>query len=398
MIDLLHGPLILKSGACLIICVAITGLLYGQNPTTISVVLDPFSFGNAGQVKFKTMPSGETSSGSQVFQPQNSYETNDHKYEIFLDLDKISSDPRSSSYWFEIRVRAKNGGAGWSLFNVRADPVGKFADTLAEVTVKVQSNSGESVQNVRVPMHSAGYDDALVVVTDPERPFLKVRLADRTPPKIVLKNTLDNFSLHLTKLEVRPQCSECWAPVSAGDLSIDVSPNAELSIPLPVKPQTFSAMLASAFVLKKDAPHDILPMDIAYNIAQGGSSKQKAFKVPVRFSPPIWQLILAILVGSIVGLFLKKLLDPASPPLSKGLFAKSIFLAAVAEFLAVVAAIFDSKLVILNFDMDPRQSVPALIFAATVTGGPAVVKWAAGITQTPRAGANPGGAAGEGHD
>jgi hypothetical protein len=138
-------------------------------------------------------------------------------------------------------------------------------------------------------------------------------------------------------------------------------------------------MLSTALILKRDKPQDHLLVTVSYNVDQGGITKQHEFDLPVRFTPSIWQLALAVVAGALVGALLKRLLDEQITQLSWRFLGKAIVLALVAEGLAAVAASYESKLIILSFDMDPRQVIPAALLAFAVTGGPPVTKWALGV-------------------
>jgi hypothetical protein len=134
--------------------------------------------------------------------------------------------------------------------------------------------------------------------------------------------------------------------------------------------------------LKKETPQDKLKVKVSYHVEQGGMPKEKSTDVPVRFTPSLWQLAIVVLAGGLVGALLKRLLDHEVNKITWKLLGQVVLVAGVAEVIAAVAAQFDSKLIILNFDLDPRQLIPAALLAFTITGGPTVTQWATRIIKS----------------
>lgn len=346
--------------------------------SSLNVLLDPVSFGNSGGVKFKVFPSGEIANPNPPPKAEFGYETIDNSYSIFLDPDTVVANPKFNSFSFDLMVRASADGSSFYVFNVLADPSGNFPDSLSDVTIKVLVPSREpSIGIIKVPLHSPGYTQALDQVSDPNQPFVNVNLSNNSPPAFILRDTLGYLPIQITHFDVRPSCSQCWVQESLSDSVVQVSAGSEVSYPLKLRPRLVGALLATAFILKKDSPHDVIYADATYSVGQGGLSRHKSLLLKIKFSPSFWELTLAVLLGALVGMLLRRIFDPDHSAFSRKLLFQSLFLAAVAEFLAVVAASFDSKLVLIGFDMDPRQFIPAMILAAITAGGPIVAKWIA---------------------
>lgn len=366
-----------------------------------TVSLDPVSFGSGDRVTFKTYPGDSVSRDSRPFKPQYSYQTDNQLYSVFFDPESFTFDPKCGCFTFELVVRTTaESGPAW-VVSVRGDPVGRFADVLEDVDVRIQTSPSEvSHGKVKIPIHSADYDEAIEVVKDPDQPLLVVRLSDTHKPGITLHNRLHNFAIHVSDVQLQPRCDQCWtvSPTSG----IDVPANSQVTLPLNIQPRLIAALFATAFILKRDSPHDTIDAAFTYSADQGGIPRQLPFQIKVRFNPSFWELTLAVLAGALIGTLLRWWWDPAYSRITKKLVAQSIVLAAVAEFVAVIAASFDSKFVLLGFDMDPRQFVPAFILATMVAGGPVIAKWLgklatgntsapAGDDAGPRRPAKPGG-------
>jgi hypothetical protein len=354
--------------------------MFAQAP---SLILETATIGNTGQVSFKTFLSATAHPSSAAAQEQYSYETEDRKYVAVVDPDTILSVPRYNAFAFEVSIRRMSqANAIWYVYNVRAEPVGKFADVLASVSFTIRDGRQESVGTVKLPLHSSFYEGDLL--RKQESPaILEIKVSDGKRPTMTFQNKLENLSIHVTNVEVRPACDRCWDDAKPEKVDINIRPAASAVVPLNIKLNPLSAMMSTAFVLRKESPQDLLSVTVTYNVDQGGMPKEKQFDVPVRFSPSIWQLVVAVIIGGIVGTLLKRVLDREVTKITWGLAGRIILLAAAAEFFAAVAASFDSKLILLSFDMDPRQVIPAVLLAIVVTGGPTVTKWALGVIRPP---------------
>jgi len=341
-----------------------------------AVSLDPIPLGSAEGVTFRPGQGDPVSRDSIAFQSAYTYLSRDGAYSLYLDPTSVAPLPIVNSFSFQMTLRANDPSAPACTFTVGEDPVGKFADFLAEVTVKIAgSPSAPSIATVRVPVHSAGYEDALELLADPNSRFVIVHLSDSSPPGILVKNQLSSFPIHVTGLTAGPGCLRCWMPANTPFTPVTIAPGSEARVPLNVQPRTLGAVFATAFILGKDTPHDRLLVDLTYNVDAGGAVKQKQMTVPIRFNPSFWELILAVLMGALIGMVLRLWLDPAHNQLIVKLALQSLGMAAIAEFISAVAASFDSRVVILGFDMDPRQFIPALIISTLAAGGPIVAKY-----------------------
>ncbi len=370
--------------SCCSLLLLCTRPLVAQAP---SLTFDTVPFGNTGQIAFKTFPSATVRPSPAASQELYSYETDDHKFVIVVNPDTITSVPRYSAFTFDASVKRQGGNdAVWYLYNVRADPVGQFADVLKNVSFKILDGpNGSSVGSVKLPIHSAVFDADLLRDKN-EPPVLEIKVSDSQGPTISFENALDGLAIHLTKVEVRSKCDKCWE-IDGKPQTLDqnIGPLARQSIPLQIKPRAMSAMLATAFILKPEKPQDTLTVTLSYNVDEGGMPKDKQFEIPVRFRPVLWQLALATVAGGILGVILKCVLAPQPSKPTLGALATQVFLVApVAVFIAAVAASYETKVEILSFDLDPRQVIPAGLLAFVVTGGPTVTKWAVGLFRQTR--------------
>jgi hypothetical protein len=359
-----------------------------------SLSLDQITLGSSEHVKFVPHDGDTVARDSRPFKVEFTTATADGHYEILMDPDSMVYNPKCDCFTFDLVVRTANAvDPAWT-YAVSAFPVGRFADTRAPITVKLQNGSNPpATAEVEIPLHSSEYADAVQVIEAADQPFLPVSLATAQAPTVHLKNQLAKFAIHITGLQLYPQCDQCWS-TAATFTSIDIPAQGDILLSLNRKPLDIPALLNTAFILKRTSPHDVVLMKVFYNVDEGGVSKEKDLNLPIRFTPSIWQLLLAILSGALFGTVLRWRLDPAHSRISMNLVLQSILFAGVAELVAVVLASYDSRLVLLGVDMDPRQFIPAIVLAGLVAGGPVVAKWLASIPGLSKPGT--GGRAGNG--
>lgn len=381
---------------CCFCAMLFSAMVFAQAPR---LTLDPVNInGNAGQVTFTVFPPTSLSSSATI-QNQYSYETLDHKYLVVVDPGTIAVDSKFGigDLSFETRIKRLADG-NWYSYNVRASPTGNFADLMKDVNFTVADGSHASTVLIKLPLHSNAYGEALQWIKD-DSPIMQMKVSDIQGPTIALHNSLENLSIHVTKLVIRRNCYQCWQESQAQPIDLTIPPSGKVFIPLNIRPKPLSALLSTASTLKRDAAQDRLSLLVDYSVDYGGVPKQKQFDLPVRFSPSFWHLTIVIIAGALLGIVLRSILEklPWRPLLKTiGHMAMTIFLTCIAIGLLVAVASYDSKLVILGLDLDPRQMIPAFIVAGLIAGGSTVRKWAAGIIQLGRGQKDAAAAAGAG--
>jgi hypothetical protein len=362
---------------CLLLALFLVLLCSPANGQAPLLTIEPVPLGGSAHANFSPFPG--IAADSPTTGLQFKYETQDHEYAVVVDPGKIESVPRFAAFTFLVLVSRQGvPNPQWYQYEVRADLDGKFPDTLANVPFKISAHSKESIVYAKLPIHCESFEDA-IGLADPslsDRSLMEVKLSDPAGPSITVNNSLATLAVRVTEVEVRPlECAGCWKGQLKKPTDVVIPPSSTAQIPLNLPPNSLSAMFKSAFVLKRDSPQDTLLTLVTYSVDPGGSAKTKPIQIRIRFNPSLWQLILAVLIGAAVGIILRRILDSSTKKLTPRWVLTSIALAGAAEFFAVVAASYDSKLILLNFDLDPRQFVPTVFLAVVVTGGQPVVKW-----------------------
>jgi len=150
-----------------------------------------------------------------------------------------------------------------------------------------------------------------------------------------------------------------------------------------VVPKSMPALMQGALIIKPDVPHDTLLLSVTYHTVPGGSARKQTISVPIRFGPGLFGLALALCGGLALGLTARYLLTgklgkDTEPALHAILFA--LVFGLIAESIGfMMTAYGNSKLVLFDLDIDPRQLFPAFILATLVSGGSAVITWMKGL-------------------
>lgn len=104
--------------------------------------------------------------------------------------------------------------------------------------------------------------------------------------------------------------------------------------------------------------------------------------MPVRFAPPVLYLVLAVVVGAVVGGVLRPLLKDSPEQQSQqtpgGWHLKetgiSVLIAIVIWIVALVLFSYaETKLVVFGFSFDPSQVIPAGVISLLAAGGPPII-------------------------
>jgi hypothetical protein len=162
---------------------------------------------------------------------------------------------------------------------------------------------------------------------------------------------------------------------------------------LTLQPNNLYALFESAFSVNPNLSHDVLAVYISSTPGQGGQpTLPQRIEVPVRFTPSFIYLVLAVILGSLIGFGVRLLIPvPDSPagaaapalnvPIKRRQFPKwaqdlllSLAIAAIVELLGLV--LFNppnTPAVVYGFSLDPSQFVPTCLMAFLVAGGPPVV-------------------------
>lgn len=352
----------------------------------LSIVVDTANVRGQGTIDFKEFPLGLVSAVPSGVDSV-SVETSAPRYRLWADLNSIVPG-RFGTFSFDLYARDESApNVGFHRFTITGTPVGGFVDSNDNISVHVLKGATDSKGVLAIPLHSGGQVDLLAIpvhnggqvellASDVPAPLRDVSLGQAKNIDFTFKNKLENLKLQITEITIESECPKCWKGNFNLAQTVQGDESTEIAIPTKLEPLAFPALGASALKLKSDQAHDTLTFNITYHAAFGGQPRKQRFTFPVRFTPSIWALLLAVFIGVVLGFLLSLLLDQerrASSQAALRAAGAALLLSVVVEILGLALASYGNKVVIFGFDLDPRQFLPALVIAILVSGGATVV-------------------------
>ncbi len=146
-------------------------------------------------------------------------------------------------------------------------------------------------------------------------------------------------------------------------------------------PRTLPSLRTSSSHFKISDPHDKLMLHVTYAPIEGGRVRDQDFVIPVRFSPALWEVIVALVVGIAIGIALRKVLGQADayqrPQIAK--VSGAVLVSVLVLYISVSA---DTRpLVLFGVNVDPTQPLTIAAIAILVGGGPTLTAWIRQIIQ-----------------
>lgn len=342
---------------------------------------DPFPPAKGTSVEFPTADGGMVPAGTIVGLPLRTEETQGHLYTLSVDTQSFGRDKYQRFSFDAYIYTARSKGTFVHKYTVSEDPIGPFPDAISTVTFHITGQAGEDTGAIRLPVHSNDGSDNLTLALPAT---LKIGLSGPSSSDLGLNNKLDSLHVHLLESHVSStSCNECWLSLSS-KANLDVlAPQNGTSLILQLRPNTIKALGKSALMLNPTVAHDTLLISVASVSDQGGLPTQQEFRVPVRFAPPALYLVLAVLLGALVGGVLRPWLKDApvqSPQQPPGRLwhvkevGVSVLIAVVIWIVALVLFSYaETRVVIFGFSFDPSQVLPAGLISLLAAGGPPII-------------------------
>jgi len=314
---------------------------------------------------------------SQIFQSQQQL------FNLDVDTGSFSRD-KVKRFQFDLYVQ-KSGGSGAEHFHLYEDPVGVFVDYIAPIGISIKSAGNvDSGSLTGIPIH-AQYEGDVFSRTGKGDP-IPVELGISSQINIPIVSNLTNLQASINAVTISSAtCTKCWQGQLTAAYDSTVQPGGASALILTVEPNTLYALYASAFAVDPHKSQDILTVYITSTPGQGGlPSLPQKVEIPVRFSPSFLFLASAVILGSLIGFGIRRLIPATAPDAAApatGRFPRwardlllSIATAVIAEIFGLV--LFNNtntSVVFFGFSLDPSQVAPAFLVAILVAGGPAVV-------------------------
>lgn len=275
---------------------------------------------------------------------------------------------------YEFFVRQKNASTQGCIVRVQGIPSGTFVDKMANVSFQVWSSGTPEDGGIRIPLYNVTYSKPIVegFVTPP---VASVSLTGESPVEIDIANILLDLPVGLYE-DVAADASQpaLWQEHKAslhlprpGSYILQPGQRLRGGISLLVKPNPWRALSASMFPLAPDQPHETVTLSLNYD-TPGGIPGTLQIPVPIRFKPSFWSLLLAVLLGSIVGGLLGQLIPRAEEV--QATWYRALLVAVLAslltEALGIILVFGKSQFRLFGFELDPYQLLPVTVIGALV--------------------------------
>lgn len=312
------------------------------------------------------------------------------RYHVCADLAEISASEKYGTVSYAIDVEPKAGTVGQPArrFTFLGTPRGNFIDQLADIEFRLSVDGdldppAHGHSNVlHLPIHSVSGEPLLVGF--PEDPPEKVRIGSQDFIWIKLGNKLDDLSVVALRAKAEAGDESLWkgeveaelrtkGPILAGEPQLR-------SVKLTLEPEPLKALGKAFFPhrrLAKDEVadesgleaagiHEVISVYVTHR-TQSGSERDLEIEVPVQFVPSVPGLLLAVLLGAIVGSAAAAARRRSSVRDWLRAAGLALLAAVVVEAVGLVLVNYDSELRILGITLDPYQLVPAGLVGALST-------------------------------
>jgi hypothetical protein len=348
------------------------------------LTLDAANVKQEGVVSFSVLSLGSDSrtdfAGPQFLVGQ----TDDEAYRLYVDVDSIQQ-VRFNAFTFTAYLSAaKAGGQKTTKFQITGNPTGSFRDAPVRVSFHVKGTATNATGVILTPVYNATKTDLLQVEEQKEPGY--VSISGTSPVQIRIGNIPDALGISVTDVAVSETCPKCWRRISSTvneKNPLKLEPGSNGTLPIDLLPNSIPALMQGALMIKPDMPHDTLTLSVTYHTIPGGADKKQSVPYKIRFGPGLLGLALALCGGIALGLTARYLLTgKLGKDSERALHAilSAFVFGLIAEVVGVMMTAYgNSKLVLFDLDIDPRQLFPAFILALFVSGGSAVVAWMKGL-------------------
>jgi len=370
--------------------------------TAVAALLGPASL-CAGQIAIQVSSLQPTTTSSVNFTVQDwgsitgadlehlstqTFQSDQQSFTVNVDTGSFSRD-KVNRFQFDLYVQ-KAGASGAEHFHVYEDPVGVFVDYIAQIGVSIKSaGTADSANLTDIPIH-AQYEGDIFSRTGSANP-IQVELGTSSQINIPIVSNLTNLQASINSVTIASTtCTKCWQGQLTATYDSTVQPSGPSALILTVQPNTLYALYASAFAVDPHKSQDTLAVYVTSTPGQGGlPSLPQKIEIPVRFSPSFLYLASAVILGSLIGFGVRRLIPAAASDAAAsaaavpamGRFPRwardlllSVATAVIVELFGLV--LFNNtntSVVVFGFSLDPSQVAPAFLVAILVAGGPPVV-------------------------
>lgn len=219
-------------------------------------------------------------------------------------VDRSSEESRSEGEIFHYFLHLASNGKPEHCFQLTATPAGTFRDQRSAVRLRVVDGEEKVEGEIQLVLHNGleapHYLDAELV----EEPPVEGTLFGEVAISLNLTNRLENVPLTIDWIEVDADRPRRWwvQPVAVASTGSVLGPGRtkERALRVEGKASGWRAFGAALNPFTAKESHEVVTVRIGYG-TEGGMPRQLDVTVPIRFEPSIFAVVVALVVGLLVG-------------------------------------------------------------------------------------------------
>jgi hypothetical protein len=256
-------------------------------------------------------------------------------------------------------------------YEVKAEPFGRFTDRLKDVNFQLTGTGVDEVGSLRLALHSIEGGDELKWKDLDRKDSWIIRLGGERRLPIEVQNTLTEMRVAVKNISVRYADAQLWtgkpaadpAPSAGRELSVQEGWSGQLT-DIVVTPSPWRAL--NTFFSSEATTK--VQVEITYAVQSGGRERPLNFEMPVRFEPDFRAILLALILGSLLGVgvrFGEKKRREESKAWWK-VWGFSFLGSSLAELTGVVLIFLGSEFKLFTVKLDPYNIAEVALMAAVV--------------------------------
>ncbi len=317
-----------------------------------------------GEMVFEMQTAGPSSIKAEDLTTMRLATTARRRFSVYLDTSAIKLQ-NAGFFTYFFYVQGRQAGPLWE-FRVQAIPTGFFTDQEAALEFEVVDGAEADQGSLKVPIHSFSSDDYLRAESSED--VVSVGLTGETTIHINFRNSADLPIVLDKEPEITVDTPARWMNYRVVIRETEIPGHAQRrAMDVTLQPKASAALTASMLPVRSGQPHETLNVKLSYVTQHGGMKRSLPVTLRVRFIPTFWGLALAVLIGTASGILALRLL---TTPTAGMRFLPTSFavlvVAILTEAVGLILVSNNSKFVLLGYDLDPYQLLPAAIIGAFV--------------------------------
>jgi hypothetical protein len=264
----------------------------------------------------------------------------------------------------------------WYRTEWTANPNGELSDGMGDVPITIKEGSTEEILTIRLPLHDISkvkYITALINQdegpVEADGAILNVPLSSKCAVPLFLKNNLNDMQILVSSVTLGYAQPDFWVlPEASSENGIKIRQGQSESINgFLIQPRPLKAIF-NTFFRSKNSSDTGLNLSVHYAAQDGGNPMELSARIRVLFVPSLGYLVLAILIGSLIGAT-GRLIDPnVRTRFSTWIWSCSAALvgSAILELLGIVLKSLNSEFKLFGVALDPFQFSQVLLMATLV--------------------------------